>query len=156
MGRIGDRRVCRRSNGIYEHFKGRPIVGSPLLIAVIASIVAAFFSAWRKERLKVESFTQQRREVRDHLSRCLNVIDKFVRVISDPHQTIPVDAIDDWEVKTCIYLRENLSAADENQFMTETGVPSAPLSRFAEDRAKPLRRLHYRSYQLQRILDRLA
>ena len=57
--------------GIYERASGRPIVGLPLWIAVTASIIAAFFSAWRKERLQVESFSQQGRQVRDYLSRSL-------------------------------------------------------------------------------------
>jgi hypothetical protein len=92
--------------GIYERARGRPIVGLPLWIAVTASIIAAFFSAWRKERLQVESFSQQGRQVRDYLSRSLTVKDKFNRVINDVNHLVPIDRIDEWEVETSIYLRE--------------------------------------------------
>jgi len=142
--------------GIYERASGRPIVGLPLWIAVTASIIAAFFSAWRKERLQVESFSQQGRQVRDYLSRSLTVIDKFNRVINDVNQLVPIDRIDEWEVETCIYLRENVSEAAANLFMSETGAPPPPPCRFIEERAEPVRRLHYRSYQLHRILERLS
>lgn len=39
---------------VSEHFAGRSISGWPLWTAIILSIVAAFFSAWRKERQKWE------------------------------------------------------------------------------------------------------
>src|SRR6266480_2286171 len=53
--------------GFSEHFSGRPITGWPLQIAVAMSLVCAFFSAWRQERLKVETLNalivpQQRRK----------------------------------------------------------------------------------------------
>jgi hypothetical protein len=128
----------------------------------VLSLVSACFSAWRKERLTVETLSaqivphQRRKEVRDHLSRSLNAIDKFVRVINDPHQLVPINHIDQWEVETCIYLRENLSEADENFFMSETGAPPVPEYGLIEERARQLRRLHYHSYQLRKILDRLS
>jgi hypothetical protein len=56
---------------------------------------------------------QQRGGARDHLSRLLNAIDKFVRVINDPNQLVPINYIDLWEVDTCSYLRANLSEADK-------------------------------------------
>src|SRR5437879_2337536 len=43
--------------GLWEHLSARPIVGWPLWIAVALSLVCACFSAWRKERLTVESFS---------------------------------------------------------------------------------------------------
>jgi hypothetical protein len=41
--------------GFGEHLSGRPITGWPLWIAVAMSPVCALFSAWRQERLKVET-----------------------------------------------------------------------------------------------------
>ena len=70
--------------GLWEHLSGRPIAGWPLWIAVALSLVSACFSAWRKERLTVETLNaqivplQRRKEVRDHLSRLLKAKDKFV------------------------------------------------------------------------------
>jgi hypothetical protein len=61
--------------GLWEHLSARPIAGWPLWIAVALSLVSACFSAWRKERLTVETLSdqivphQRRKEVRDHLSR---------------------------------------------------------------------------------------
>ena len=46
--------------GLWEHLSARPIAGWPLGIAVALSLVAACFSAWRKERLKVESLIANR------------------------------------------------------------------------------------------------
>ena len=93
--------------------------------------------------------------MRDHLSRSLTAIDKFIRVINDQNQVVPIDQINEWEVKTRIYLRENISEAAENLFMSETGAPPPPY-RFIEERSEPLRKLHYRSYQLHTILERLG
>jgi len=140
---------------LYEHASGRQIAGWVFWIAVIISLLVAFFLVWRKERLMVERLSRGG-EVRDHLSRSLTAIDKFVRVINDPNQEVPIDQINDWEVKTGIYLRENVSEAAENLFMSETGAPPPPPYRFIEERSEPLRRLHYRSYQLHKILERLG
>jgi hypothetical protein len=148
--------------GVYEHWSERPIGGSFLWIAVVVSLLVAFFRVWEKERLAVErldatvSRQQDRKEVRDHLSRSLQAKDKFVKMLNDPHQPVMAGNIDQWEIETRKYLRENLSEADENLFMDETGVPAPPPSKFIEQRAEPLRRLHYRSYQLLKILDRLS
>jgi hypothetical protein len=148
--------------GVGEHLGGRPITGWPLRIVVAISLVCAFFSAWRQERLKVESLNarivpqQRRKDVRDHLSRLLKAKDKFVRVLNDPHQIVAADNIDQWEIETCIYLRENLSEGDENLFMDTTGVPQPPEYMWNEERVEQLERLHYRSYQLRKILERLS
>jgi hypothetical protein len=45
---------------VYEHWSERPIAGRLFWIAIIISLVAAVFLAWRKERLTVESFTAPR------------------------------------------------------------------------------------------------
>jgi len=146
--------------GVYEHWSGRPIAGRLFWIAIILSLVVAFFSVWRKERLAVErldaiiSRQQRRKEVRDHLSRSLTVIDKFVKMLNDPQHTVTLGNIDQWEIETCQYLRENLSEADENIFMSETGVPPAPEYMWDEPRVEQLERLHYRSHQLRKILER--
>jgi hypothetical protein len=148
--------------GFAEHLGGRPITGWPLWIAVATSLVSAFFSAWRQERLKVEALNarivpqQRRKDVRDHLSRLLKAKDKFVRVLNDPHQIVAAGNIDQWEMETCIYLRENLSEADENLFMDTTGVPQPPEYMWNEERVEQLERLHYCSYQLRKILDGLS
>ena len=148
--------------GLYEHATGRPIVGRLFWSTVIISLLVAFFLVWRKARLTVErldamiSRQQRRKEVRDHLSRLLKAKDKFVKILNDPNQTVMLGNIDQWEIETCKYLRENLSEADENLFMDETGVPTAPLYQWDEPRADQLERLYYRSYQLRKILDRLG
>ncbi len=98
---------------------------------------------------------QQRKAVPDRLSRELKAIKKFVKLLHDPHQAVPIDSIDDWEIRTRIYLRENLSEAHENLFMSEAGAPRPPIYQLVEERAGPLQRLHYRYYQLGRILHRL-
>ena len=46
--------------GLWEHLTGRPIAGWPLSLAVALSLASACFSAWRKERLTVESLTAHR------------------------------------------------------------------------------------------------
>jgi hypothetical protein len=94
-------------------------------------------------------------EVRDYLSRSLIAIDKFTRICNDPEQIVPIEAITEWEIKTSIYIRENLGEADENRFRSEAGVEHFPTSKFVDERAIPLRTLHYRSRQLLQILDRL-
>jgi hypothetical protein len=142
--------------GLYEHATGRQFAGRFFWIAVIISLVVAFFLVWRKERLEVERLTRRRGKVRDHLSGSLKVIDKFVRVLNDPDQVIPIDRINEWEVETCIYLRENVSEAAENLFMSETGAPPPPTYKFIQERAEPLQKLHYRSFQLHKILDQLG
>jgi hypothetical protein len=141
--------------GVYEHASRRPIAGRLFWMAVIISLLVAFFLVWRKERLTVERLSRGR-EVRDHLSRSLTAIDKFVRVIDDPNQVVPIDRINEWEVETCIYLRQNVSEAAANLFMSETGAPPPPPYKFIEERSEPLRRLHYRSHQLHKILERLG
>jgi hypothetical protein len=141
--------------GVYEHASGRPIAGGLFWIAVIMSLLVAFFVVWRKERLTVERLSRGR-EVRDYLSRSLTAIDKFIRVLNDPHQIVPIDRINEWEVETRIFLRQNVSEAAENLFMSETGAPPPPPCKFIEERAEPLRRLHYRSHQLHKILERLG
>jgi hypothetical protein len=126
------------------------------------SLVCAFFSAWRQERLTVEALNarivpqQRRKELRDHLSRLLKAKDKFVEWLNDPHQILTVGNIDQWEEETRKYLRENLSEADENLFMDTTGVPRPPDYMWNEERVEQLERLHYRSHQLRKILDRLS
>jgi hypothetical protein len=140
---------------VYEHARGRPIGGRLFWIAVIISLLIACFSVWRKERSTVERLSRGR-EVLDHLSRSLTAIDKFIRVIHDPNQEVPIDRINEWEVETRIYLREHVSEAAENLFMSETGTPPPPPYKFIEQRSEPLRRLHYRSYQLHKILERLG
>ena len=140
--------------GLYEHASGRAIAGRLFWTVVIISLLIAFFQVWRKERLTVERLSRKR-EVRDHLSRSLTVIDKFIKVINDPNQLVPIARINEWEVETCVYLRENVSEAAANLFMSEMGAPPPPPYRFIEERSEPLRRLHYRSYQLQ-ILERLG
>jgi hypothetical protein len=148
--------------GLWEHLSGRPIAGWPLWIAIALSLVSACFSAWRKERLKVEALTlqlndkQRRKEVRDHLSRLLKAGSKFAESLSDPHQPVTVGNIDQWEEETRKYLRENLTEADENLFMDTTGVPRPPIYQWEEHRTKQLKRLHYRSHQLRKILDGLS
>ena len=80
--------------GLWEHFSGRPIAGWPLWIAIALSLVSACFSAWRKERIAVETLNarivplQRRKEVRDRLSRLLKAKDKFVAWLTDPHQIL--------------------------------------------------------------------
>ena len=148
--------------GLWEHLSARPIAGWPLWIAVALSLLSACFSAWRKERLTVETLNgqiepqQRRKEVRDHLSRLLKAKDKFVKMLTDPHQIVTVGNIDQWEIETCQYLRENLSEADENLFMDTTGVPPPPEYIWNEERVEQLERLHYRSHQLRKILDGLS
>lgn len=148
--------------GLWEHLSGRPIAGWPLWIAIALSLVCACFSAWRKERIAVETLNakivplQRRKQVRDHLSRLLKAKDKFVKMLEDPYQLVTVGNIDQWEIETSKYLRENLSEADENLFMDETGVPPAPEYIWDEPRVEQLERLHSRAYQLRRILDRLS
>jgi hypothetical protein len=148
--------------GVYEHWSGRPIAGRHFWIAIILSLVVAFFSVWRKERFTVEALNasrsqkERRKEVRDHLSRLLKEKDKLVKMVEDPYPRVTVREIDQWEDETCKYLRENLSEADENLFMDETGVPPAPEYRWDEPRVEQLERLHSRAYQLRRILDRLS
>jgi hypothetical protein len=133
-----------------------------LWIAVALSLACACFSAWRKERLTVETLNaqivprQRWKEVRDHLSRLLKAKDKFVKILNDPHQIVAQGNIDQWEIETCKYLRENLSEADENLFMDETGVPPPPEYIWNEERVEQLERLHYRSHQLRKILDGLS
>jgi hypothetical protein len=147
---------------LWEHLSARPIAGWPLWIAVALSLVSASFSAWRKERLTVETLNaqivlrQRRKEVRDHLSRLLKAKDRFVGWLNDPHQILTVGNIDQWEEETRKYLRENLSEADEILFMDTTGVPSPPIYKWEERRAEQLARLHYRSHQLRKILDGLS
>ena len=97
-----------------------------------------------------------RHGVRDYLSRSLIAIDKFIGVINDPNQEVPKDQIDKWEVETCTFIRKELGEAAENLFMSETGAPPAPPYRFIEERSGQLRRLHYRSHQLLKILDELG
>ncbi len=148
--------------GLCEHLSGRPIAGWPLWIAIALSLVSACFSAWRKERIAVETLNakivplQRRKEVRDHLSRLLKAKDKFVAWLTDPNQILTVGNIDQWEEETRNYLRENLSEADENLFMDTTGVPRPPIYKWEERRAEQLERLHYRSHQLRKILDGLS
>ena len=75
-------------------------------------------------------------------------------MLNDPQHTVTLGNIDQWEIETCQYLRENLSEADENIFMSETGVPPAPEYMWDEPRVEQLERLHYRSHQLRKILER--
>jgi hypothetical protein len=95
-------------------------------IAIGIAVVIYLLSFWRYSEANVprganttETKTelldqrQQRGGARDHLSRLLNAIDKFVRVINDPNQLVPINYIDLWEVDTCSYLRANLSEADK-------------------------------------------
>jgi hypothetical protein len=140
---------------VYEHWSGRPIAGRLFWSVIVISLLAAFFSAWRQERLTFEGF-KSRREVCDYLSRSLIVIDKFTRVINDPHQEVPIERINEWEAETVAYLRKNVSEAAANLFTSEIGAPLAPPYRFIEERSAPLRRLHYRSHQLLKILDQLG
>ena len=148
--------------GLWEHLSGRPIAGWPLWIAIALSLVCACFSAWRKERIAVETLNarivplQRRKEVRDHLSRLLKAKDKFVAWLTDPHQILTVGNIDQREEETRKYLRENLSEADEILFMDTTGVPRPPIYKWEERRAEQLGRLHYRSHQLRKILEGLS
>jgi hypothetical protein len=141
--------------GVYEHASGRPIAGRLFWTVVVISLLVAFFSVWRKERLTVEKLSRGR-EVRDYLSRSLTAIDKFNRVINDPNQKVPIDRINKWETETRSYLREHVSEAAENLFISETGAPVPPPYKFIEERSEPLRRLHYRSYQLHKILEQLG
>ena len=140
---------------MYEHASGKPIAGWLFWIAVVISVFAAFFSVWRKERLRVEGLSTGK-EVRDYLSRSLTAIDKFNKVINDPNQEVPLTRIDEWEAETCKYLRQHVGEAAEHLFMSETGAPLPPPYRFVEERSEPLRRLHYRSYQLHKILAQLG
>jgi hypothetical protein len=48
-------------------------------------------------------------------------------------QLVPINHIDLWEVDTCSYLRANLSEADQNLFMSETGAPPVPTCRLIEE-----------------------
>jgi hypothetical protein len=44
--------------GVYERLNGRPIAGRLFWIAVIISLLVAFFLVWRKERLGVEGLNE--------------------------------------------------------------------------------------------------
>jgi hypothetical protein len=107
-----------------------------------------------KDRLLDKRARQQ--AIRDFLSRSLIVIDKFKRICNDANQVVPIADIDKWEIQLCIYLRENVNEAAKNQFLSETGVPEYIRSRFIDERDLALRKLHFRSYQLLKILDRLT
>jgi hypothetical protein len=48
--------------GVYERLNGRPIAGRPFWIAIMISLVVAFFLVWRKERLTVEKLSSAREE----------------------------------------------------------------------------------------------
>jgi hypothetical protein len=99
---------------------------------------------------------RMRKEVLEQIASRLDVVQKLERVCNDPHQTPPTESVSEWEVGTCVYLADNVGKAAESYFTSEVGVPPEPICRFAAPRSELLRRLHYRSYQLHRIFEKLT
>ena len=127
-------------------------------VLLIRWIISPFFVY---KRLKYEIATKEellsdrakRRELLANLGRKLDVVQKMVRVCNDTESQPPTENVRNWELDTCIYLREHLGEAAESCFTSEVGVPPAPECRFTENRSDLLRTLHYRSHQLQKIFD---
>lgn len=105
-----------------------------------------------------ESEKKKRQEVRDKLSTFLIVADKLKKQCISGFA--PIDAADKWYSETATYIRENVSYADKNRFISDTNVPKfpelepSPLGGQAE-RERIWQFLNNRSYQLAKILDEL-
>jgi hypothetical protein len=110
---------------VYEHISGRPIAGRPFLIAVIISLLVAFFLAWRKERLTVERLKNRgsKREVAEKLAEFLTDGEHWQRVCENPKLEIfPGDQISLWSNKLDNYLTSKLGNAYAVRVKSANGI----------------------------------
>ena len=134
------------------------VLGHLSIVAfIISAAVLLFLEHDQAKKLQAKLAKNESHEfIRTRIGRYLGVVRKFTKVCNDPNQIVPKKEIDEWEKEVCVYLRENLNEADEVLFMSEAGIVDAPPCKFIEERAEPLRLLHYRSHRLLQILERLS
>lgn len=106
--------------------------------------------------VKPPSEKDRRNEVRDKLSAFLIVGDKLKRRCANSADDVSEAEVDKWYSMVATYIRENVSYADKNRFISDTNIPRFPrIERRDGERERIWQVLNRRTYQLAKILDEL-